>query len=361
MEAAVACRAAPDQGKDVFVNAAPLFKPLWGRGAFGGAVLAQALSAAQATVPADFVPDTMHCHFFVGAKTDEPLYSHVERLRDGRSIATRSVRAMQGGRCVFAAMLNFGKAGGRGPRMLEHQAPSPLTPGAAAQLGGAAAEDGETSAEGRPVLSPTSEVDPACPFESVRLDTTDGGKRHEEQRLLQLTRAKFAAGSDEHPVDRGQHLAALAYMTDSYFLGTLPRVHRAHRFSNPKFVQTAMKNVPEGKRSKAEDSFGKLAEEELADAATRPKGYGPGISLAEDIEYLSKNVEMMVSLDHSIFFHNQDVVRADGWMVMEMETPWAGGDRGIVQERIFNNDGVLLATCIQEGLIRISQKADSHL
>ncbi|KAJ3472311.1 hypothetical protein NLG97_g11098 [Lecanicillium saksenae] len=314
MESAVACRAAPDQGQDVFVNKAPLYKPLWGRGAFGGAVLAQALSAAQATVPDGFVADTMHCHFFIAVKPDEPFYSHVERLRDGKSIATRSVRCMQFGKCTFSAILNFGRIAGRGPRMLEHQPESPISTTTVASI-----RNGE--------VSPTSQVDAECPFESIRVrgKREDGHKRHELQRIVQMTKAKFSAAQNTgEKRDVAQHQAALAYMTDNFFLGTVPRVHKAYRFGNQSFVKTVLGNIDESQHKAVTERFKVLAEEERADAASRtPEGGGT------DTKKMPSNIGMMVSLDHSIFFHNQDLVKADDWMVMEMETPWAGQDRGL--------------------------------
>lgn len=61
-----------------------------------------------------------------------------------------------------------------------------------------------------------------------------------------------------------------------------------------------------------------------------------------------KEVGMMVSLSHSIYFHHPTTVRADEWMLSEMETPWAGDGRGMVLSRWWNKDGALIATCVQE-------------
>ncbi|KAJ6780922.1 hypothetical protein PWT90_06830 [Aphanocladium album] len=346
MESAVACRAAPDQGKDVFVNKTPLYKPLWGRGAFGGAVLAQALSAAQATVPAGFVADTMHCHFFIAVKSDEPFYSHVERLRDGKSIATRSVRCLQSGKCTFSAILNFGRVAGRGPRMLQHQPESPIPEARVASI-----REGE--------LSATSQVDAECPFESIRVrgKREDGLERHEHQRIVQMTKAKFSSAQDAgEERDVALHQAALAYMTDNFFLGTVPRVHKAHRFGNQRLVKNVLGKLDEGQHQAVTERFKILAEEERADAASRTH-----VSEGTDTKTMPSHIEMMVSLDHTIYFHNQELVKADDWLVMEMETPWAGQDRGLVLERIWTADGTLVATCIQEGLFRLTQDKASHL
>lgn len=66
-------------------------------------------------------------------------------------------------------------------------------------------------------------------------------------------------------------------------------------------------------------------------------------------------IGMMVSLDHSIYFHEPRKVRADEWMLSEMESPWAGDGRGVVTQRIFSADGTLLATCFQEGVVRLKE------
>ncbi|XP_062835341.1 acyl-coenzyme A thioesterase 8 isoform X2 [Anolis carolinensis] len=71
-------------------------------------------------------------------------------------------------------------------------------------------------------------------------------------------------------------------------------------------------------------------------------------------------VGFLASLDHSLWFHAP--FRADHWMLYECESPWAGGCRGLVQGRLWRSDGVLAATCAQEGVIRVKdQPATSKL
>ena len=59
-------------------------------------------------------------------------------------------------------------------------------------------------------------------------------------------------------------------------------------------------------------------------------------------------VGMMVSLDHTIFFHRPRDCKADEWMFSEMESSWAGDGRGLVFQKIWNREGQLIATCVQE-------------
>jgi acyl-CoA thioesterase-2 len=58
----------------------------------------------------------------------------------------------------------------------------------------------------------------------------------------------------------------------------------------------------------------------------------------------------MASLDHTIWFHQP--FRADQWWLYDQWSPSAQGARGLAFGRIFTQDGTLVATCAQEGLIR---------
>jgi acyl-CoA thioesterase-2 len=59
------------------------------------------------------------------------------------------------------------------------------------------------------------------------------------------------------------------------------------------------------------------------------------------------------SLDHAIWFHRE--FRADDWLLYEMESTWAGGARALCKGHIFERGGALVATVMQEGLVRIEQ------
>lgn len=56
------------------------------------------------------------------------------------------------------------------------------------------------------------------------------------------------------------------------------------------------------------------------------------------------------SLDHAMWFH--DDIRVDDWFVFVMDSPWTGGDRGLCRGSIYRQDGTLIATTVQEGLVR---------
>jgi acyl-CoA thioesterase-2 len=58
----------------------------------------------------------------------------------------------------------------------------------------------------------------------------------------------------------------------------------------------------------------------------------------------------MASLDHAMWFHRP--FRADDWLLYAQDTPSASGGRGIGRGLIYSQDGTLVASVVQEGLIR---------
>jgi acyl-CoA thioesterase II len=57
------------------------------------------------------------------------------------------------------------------------------------------------------------------------------------------------------------------------------------------------------------------------------------------------------SLDHAMWFHRP--LRADEWLLYDQVSPSASGGRGFATGRLFTLDGRLVATAVQEGLVRL--------
>jgi acyl-CoA thioesterase II len=60
---------------------------------------------------------------------------------------------------------------------------------------------------------------------------------------------------------------------------------------------------------------------------------------------------MMASLDHAMWFHR--AFRADAWLLYDQDTPSSSGGLGLGRGSIFTADGTLVASVVQEGLIRV--------
>ncbi len=65
------------------------------------------------------------------------------------------------------------------------------------------------------------------------------------------------------------------------------------------------------------------------------------------------------SLDHAMWFHRP--FRADEWLLYECYSPTACGSRGLAQGRFFTRDGRLVATTVQEGLVRATDRSRQDL
>lgn len=63
---------------------------------------------------------------------------------------------------------------------------------------------------------------------------------------------------------------------------------------------------------------------------------------------------MMASLDHAMWFHRD--FRVDEWLLYAMDSPSASNARGFSRGNIFNSEGLLVASVVQEGLMRPRRK-----
>ena len=59
----------------------------------------------------------------------------------------------------------------------------------------------------------------------------------------------------------------------------------------------------------------------------------------------------MASLDHALWFHRD--VRVDEWLLYSLDGPNASGARGFARGQFFTQDGTLVASTAQEGLVRV--------
>ena len=74
------------------------------------------------------------------------------------------------------------------------------------------------------------------------------------------------------------------------------------------------------------------------------------VTLPHGISFLQKNVQV-ASLDHALWYHRP--FRVDEWLLYACDSPTAQGARGLARGMIFSEDGRLVASTAQEGLIRI--------
>ena len=68
----------------------------------------------------------------------------------------------------------------------------------------------------------------------------------------------------------------------------------------------------------------------------------------DDVEFMG------ASLDHCMWFHRP--FRADEWLLYDMDSPSAFGARGLARGFLFERDGTLVVSMVQEGLMRLVPK-----
>lgn len=263
--------------EDVFVGRHP--EKVWSR-TFGGQLVSQAIMAAGRTVDGDRPLHAINAHFVRGGDVKQPIEYRVDRHRDGRSLANRTVTATQDGQELFVMLAAF-QDWGKG---LEHAHAQPEVP------------DPETL---------------------PRIEESFEGF---EDKLAMFVKAP-------HPID-------MRYTNDPAWIlkGTGERLNHNRVWMR---------------------ADGRLPDDPLIHVATL--GYSSDTTVLDSIittHGLSWGLDRIVAatINHSIWFHRP--FRFDDWALYATESPVAAGSRGLATGRFFSRSGELLATTVQEGVIR---------
>lgn len=81
-------------------------------------------------------------------------------------------------------------------------------------------------------------------------------------------------------------------------------------------------------------------------------GFLPTALLPHGIAFRDPTL-FIASLDHTVWFHRR--FRADEWLLYVSDSPSAFGARGFVRGQVFTQDGTMVASMAQEGLIRLRE------
>jgi acyl-CoA thioesterase-2 len=248
---------------------------------FGGQVIGQALVAAARTVE-DRTAHSLHGYFLRPGDPSVPIVYDVDRIRDGKSFATRRVVAIQHGTAIFSMSVSFHKS----EAGFEHQHEMPDVPG-----------PDELPSQGDLIKQLMDQLPDSIrtywererPIEVRPVDTA----RFESNAPASPCQNVWMRANGSLPDDLALHQCVLAYASDMTLLDTSLIAHGRIMFDS---------------------------------------------SL------------MLASLDHALWFHRP--FRADQWLLYAQDSPASFGARGFSRGSIFSQDGTLVASVAQEGLIR---------
>jgi acyl-CoA thioesterase-2 len=248
---------------------------------FGGQVIGQALVAAGRTV-ADRTAHSLHGYFMRPGDPSVPIIYDVDRIRDGKSFATRRVVAIQHGAAIFSMSASFHKSEPGFEH--QHEMPDVPPPDELPRLGEITKQLMERLPEG---IRNYWERDRPIEIRPVEIS------RFESNAPATPRQNVWMRASGTLPDDLALHQCVLAYASDMTLLDTSLIAHGRMMFDS---------------------------------------------SL------------MLASLDHALWFHRP--FRADHWLLYAQDSPASFGARGFSRGSIFTQDGTLVASVAQEGLIR---------
>ncbi|GAA97806.1 hypothetical protein E5Q_04485 [Mixia osmundae IAM 14324] len=285
-----------------------LWKPLVGRGVFGGQVIAMAVVAATASVEPLKHLHSLHAYFLSFGNADRPIIYTVDRLRDGKSYATRSVKAIQDGRCIFSLTCSF-------------QVPEPSQP--VFQIGRPKPDQVGRTAP----LEDYPQPEECQPIESRFIETL------EQNPNLPVKLKAFL----ENAIDERQHSAIEIRIADPARGGPI-----GMGVKSPTQAYWFRSRTPVPKDPAFQKGVLAYASDfQLISTA----GNALGLSGRS-----TPRLAMMASLDHSMYFYND--FDCSEWLFYHMECPRAAHGRGVVTGRIFTQDGKLAIVVAQEGVVR---------
>ena len=190
---------------------------------YGGQAAAQALIAAVRTVDAAYAVHSLHSYFLLPGDTQVPIIYDVERIRDGRSFATRRVVARQHGRPIYHLTASFQ----RPEEGFEHQDVMPDVPGPEAGVDLIARMRAGGAPEADALAQEWSSLEARHLGTSLRGLPEDPAHPAREQMWVRV-----GERLSDDPVE---HLAAFTYASDMSLLGATLAAHE----SRPPQVQMA--------------------------------------------------------------------------------------------------------------------------
>ncbi|CAF2066682.1 unnamed protein product [Rotaria magnacalcarata] len=314
---------------DVFIQPAEtLFVYPYRTSVFGGQIIGSAIYAAQLTLTRNQPLHSLHSYFLSAADNSSAITYKVKRLREGHSFQARSVTALQDNKIVFECEMSFHK---KEKGNLAHQPIMPnvgLVPPeklhSTRERFRSLLDDSRLPAEFRPFVALALTM-------PMRIDI-----RHCHPRDLLTPAPEWPARQlvwikavEPLPNDSHLHRSAVAYCSDRVLLTSALLPYAVNIFSPRIKMQVSLDHS-----MWFHDDFGFETASEIDEA-----------TLDDDSTPIERTTAIPTIPPKS-------PVRADDWLLYELECPVAMNNRALTFGRIWTKCGRLIVTCAQEGAIR---------
>ncbi|GMG20262.1 unnamed protein product [Ambrosiozyma monospora] len=325
-----------EESLSTYVNVSPLHLAYRGRGLFGGTLAAQSTLASilhanstsstnansdDTIKPKKWKPISTHCVFLHPAKPHpHKLTYKVETLKTGKNYCTKEVQLIQDERLIFKATVTL----------------------QAYELAGSAANmDGQLNHHSD---GPHLNVDILPPEKCLDQETAFRIWSNSNQ-VKKHHKLRYGDESEWNVIDEAKKVIE-AYGKEP-FMWKFPQ-----QFFDLDQVQQSEKEIPVHDRTVR---YWVKSKSGLKD----PDVYSwAALAYVSDYFYLSANMRLnlrpmfttkfSVSLDHTIYFNQQ--INVSDWFSYNVKNLKAGENRSIMFGEIFDQEGTLAATTIQEGL-----------
>lgn len=248
---------------------------------FGGQVLAQALMAAYATVRPEQVAHHLGAYFLRPGEADQDIEYVVDRVRDGRSFASRLVVAMQEGRVIFWMSASFHVP----EHGLDHSdpVPSPVVP----------PEDCPSLREVMIDRFGVSDLWNEWNALDARFAGDSGASRQITARVHSSHLRVWVKTTEPMPDDIRLHQAVLAYLSDITLLSASVLPH-AVSFTSPRLMVRSIDHTMWFHRPLRADNW--ILYDQISPTAASSLGYSTGRLFQDGIMVGSASQEGLIRL-----------------------------------------------------------------
>ena len=294
----------PSSSPDTFTNTHPPWTWPASPVVPGGTLMAMSASAARTTVLSDSYLNNLQIHFLAGPERSKPITFSVTKVSEGRRFQVRYVSATQDSKPMCFVTMTFMAAGTWKGKSMKHSSPRQTT----ASVPHITLDDLES---GRA-------TNPSGPFMKFqRLPLLHPSNSPVPEQTIAPIVCQITPPITSTAADPFTQILGILSLSDYHVLSFPPTAHA----------------VPFG---------------------LSPIGAPPD-------QRLKSHLKLFTSLNHTIHFHVHDGFRADELTYVEVTSSWARDGRAVIHSKIFSQDGMLIATCVQEAYYVLKDEAQSRI